>query len=268
MPRNARTAAIACVTLAYIAVFIEAHPGQTITISGATDVIQNAAATQGVTLSDAVAKMLAIEAVRQQTAAKTSDGISEAEAKKLIAVVQTDASARTAPQLAEQRVVESKVKEVMATLPADITRETTYSGQSGTEESRAELQADLQKQTQGLAESGLSVDAIRQRNADYIAGIRSATAQPATHAYSQAKTDIFSRLVKLTISTIPSGATVEILDTTLGETQITKKPIEPGKMYELRFVKQGFKTVTRKYYVAPLPLDQDVTEVLEPATAK
>ncbi|MFI5330774.1 MAG: PEGA domain-containing protein, partial [Desulfobaccales bacterium] len=69
-----------------------------------------------------------------------------------------------------------------------------------------------------------------------------------------------SCLPKLTIITIPSGASVEVRETSLGVTNIKDKPFDPGK-YTFIFKLEGHNPIKREYVVVPYEPNQKLVEI-------
>jgi hypothetical protein len=141
----------------------------------------------------------------------------------------------------------------------------------GTEGYPAAIEEDLAQRTQALARSGLSVNAIKQSNSEYLMAIEAKGGTSALNsiaAYQSARSALNQRLVRLNVVSIPSGATVEIAGSAIGSTNIEKKPFEPNRTYRFTFSMSGYRTTIREYFVGAAPVEQTLTEVMVPRTAE
>ena len=74
----------------------------------------------------------------------------------------------------------------------------------------------------------------------------------------------FTHFVKLTIETIPAGATVRMEGKDIGVTSIPSRLVEPGKLYRFEFALAGYRSPPREFYVTPAPDAQTISEALAP----
>jgi hypothetical protein len=81
--------------------------------------------------------------------------------------------------------------------------------------------------------------------------------------YIQVTAAMFQPVVRVTINSIPDGATVDVGGIPIGKTKI-EKPLESGKMYTFAFRRQGYKPATRSYFVLPEQPEQTFTEAMLP----
>jgi len=167
----------------------------------------------------------------------------------------------------ETRVLDSKTKQVVATLPADIRDHEKASGKVVPDEVRLKMTEDLTKQSEALSKSGLAVDAIRQRNEQTLRAIDSAigTRPYSPQSYQVAMLEIFDTLVPLSILSTPDGASVSVEGNPIGSTNIADKPFKP-KTYKFKFQLTGYADADREYTVAAGLLSDSFTQVLTPVS--
>ena len=228
--------------------------------------VEKAAADVNLELSGDAKTVLAVEAVRQESASQSTGGTASrngADIARLVSSV-TNANMSDAGQI-RSRIAASKAQQVRVTIPSDIKRAAAAAKVTIDPPAETVLVDDLNRQTQALARSGLSVGTIKNFNESYLASVYAAarTVQIDRSAYTQARDEVFKHLVRLTISSVPPGADVQVAVGSIGKTDISKKPFEPGKMYQFIFSLPGFKTVSREYYVSPAPVEQTITEILQ-----
>jgi len=221
--------------------------------------INKAAGARGIGLTDAAKKALAKEALHEEATAPTSDNgpvtgaLSDEKIAKLLTPL---AGASPAKPLdvreVETAVVNSKTKEVVATLPGDIRAQEQLGGKTIPENVRSKMVEDLTKQSDALSRSGLAADAIRQRNVATLKAINSAigTAPITPQSYQVALAEIFDRNVQLSILSTPAGAEVSAGGFPVGTTTISDKPFKPG-WYTFKFQLAGYAAAERSFYVAP-----------------
>lgn len=238
-------------------------------VTKAEQAVDKAAAGK-ITLSDAAKNTLAVEALRQQAARQPSISdpqVSTGEAEQLISALKSgQAGGQIQADEAQSQVTDAKVRAVASTLMTEIDRSARGSNVNLDPNARSAMAADLQHQTEELAKSGLPVDTIKKFNNDYTVAIYSASKSTLIDRsrYEQAKADVFNRLVRLTITSEPPGAEVQVAATRIGTTEILRKPFESGTMYQFLFTLAGFKTTTRDFYVSPAPVEQTLKEILQP----
>ena len=221
--------------------------------------INKAAGARGIGLTDAAKKALAKEALHEEATAPTSGPgpvtgvLSDEKLSKLLTPL---AGASPAKPLdvreVETAVVNSKTKEVIATLPGDIRAQEQLGGKTIPENVRLKMVEDLTKQSDALSRSGLAVEAIRQRNTATLKAIDSAigTAPVTAQSYQVAMAEIFDRNVQLSILSTPAGAEVSAGGFPVGTTNISDKPFKPG-WYTFKFQLAGYAAAERSFYVAP-----------------
>ena len=221
--------------------------------------ISKAAGARRIGLTDAAKKALAKEALHEEATAPTSGPgpvtgvLSDEKLSKLLTPL---AGASPAKQLdvreVETAVVNSKTKEAVAALPADIRAQEQLGGKTIPENVRSKMVEDLTKQSDALSRSGLAADAIRERNVATLKAINSAigTAPITTQSYQVAVAEIFDRNVQLSILSTPAGAEVSAGGFPVGTTNISDKPFKPG-WYTFKFQLAGYAAAERSFYVAP-----------------
>jgi len=243
---------------------MRAKPLSPTAVQKAEQQIDKAASARGIRLTDAAKQALAKEAVHQEATASTSDSgpvtgtLSDEKLTKLLTpLANSQGDRRLDAREVESRVVDSKTRQVVATLPDDIKQHERISGRAMPEDVRVKITEDLTKQSDALSKSGLAVDTIRVRNEATLKAIDLAigTGPMTTQSYQRAIGDIFTRNVQLSILSTPDGASVTVDQFSIGKTDIRDKPFKPGQ-YTFRFQLSGYAETERAYYVAP-GLDSD-----------
>jgi len=241
-----------------------------VTIRQAEQAIRKAAAERKLVLTDDAWRALAVEVVRQDVSmpvdapkASTDD-----RARLLLEPVRSPASGKAINAAeAQAAVTTDKVSQVNASLSGDLASFADAGGRAVPNEVKTLLAGDVKKQTEALSRMGLPVEAIKERNDALLKVVAKelATANTLTPtSYQQASAQIFSRLVNVTITTVPTGATVALDGRALGPGDLAGKPFEPGKSYRLDFTLASYQPAFREFYVTPVPDAQQVTEVLAP----
>lgn len=237
----------------------------------AEQAIEKAAAAKNITLTAETKKALATEVIRQEAAKDAPDvaaATSAAKVDRLLAPLATaPGKDAISPQAATTLVVEDKSKQVTSTLGDDIVRHARDRGKTLADPVRLQMLQDLTKQSDALAKSGLPVDVIRARNDATLTAIDKAIGdKPITpQTYQTAMAEIFTKQVLLDIASTPDGADVAVEGVSLGKTNITGKPFEPGKSYTFTFSLAGYEPATRAYYVTPGVATDSITEPLTTA---
>lgn len=175
------------------------------------------------------------------------------------AAPQVPAAART------QRVTPQQARQVTDTIDRDVVAHYGRAGKKVPDAVRVRVVRDLEKQTEGLVRSGLSVELIQDRNRAYLAAIDRLTGQTSEltqGTYEKAYHALFTRLVKLTIASEPQGARVALDGHEIGTTSIAGHPVEPGKSYTFTFRKDGYRLDSKQLYIAPVPESQDLLAAL------
>jgi len=236
--------------------------------------IDAAATARGIKLTDAAKEALAKEAVHQGATAPAPDtgrvtgALSDDTLSKLLTPLAEAPQDKTLDvHDVQTRVVDNKTKQVVATLPADISAHEQASGKAVPDEVRRKLVEDLTKQSEALSQSGLAVDAIRQRNEQTLKAIDRAigTSAITTQSYQMAMADMFTKHVFLSILSTPDGASVSVEGTSIGTTKITDKQVKPAT-YKFKFQLAGYAEAEREYYVAPGLESDSFTQVLTAAS--
>jgi hypothetical protein len=235
--------------------------------------IDKAAAARGIKLTDGAKRALATEAVHQEATAPARDvgpvtgALSDDKLSKLLTPL-ADAPQDKKLDVGDvkARVADSKARQAVATLPAEISAYEKASGKVVPEDVRQKLTADLTTQSDALSKSGLAVEAIRQRNEQTLKAVDAAIGtRPITlRSYQVAMADIFSRHVLLSILSTPEGATVSVEGASIGKTRITDKQVKPAT-YKFRFQLAGYADAEREFYVAPGLESDSFTEALTPS---
>jgi hypothetical protein len=243
-------------------------------IAKAQMAIGKAAAERNMALTDDAKRELAVEAVRQEAASrKTTEGedISNAKVDQLLNSVQ-DAQPRdhVDADYVKRVIVNDKTSTIRSTVDKEIDSQATAANVRIPDDVRLMLAGDIEKQTAGLAASGLPVDVIQEKNIAFLKNtVQRLQGAPVTAStYLQAQRAIFQHFVSLRIESVPPGAHVRMNNIELGVTDIPSQPLEPGKMYQFEFALAGYKTVPRSYFVAAGDDSALLREPLEPDAAK
>jgi hypothetical protein len=243
---------------------MRAKPLSPTAVQKAEQEIDKAASRRGIKLTDAAKQALAKEAVHQEATSSAPDSgpvtgtLSDEKLSKLLTpLADSQGDRRLDAREVESRVVDSKTRQVVATLPDDIKQHERVTGRALPEDVRLKITEDLTKQSDALSKSGLAVDTIRLRNEATLKAIDLAvgTGPMTTQSYQRALGDIFTRNVQLSILSTPDGASVTVDQFSIGKTNIRDKPFKPGQ-YTFRFQLPGYAETERAYYVAP-GLDSD-----------
>ena len=236
--------------------------------------IDKAAAARGIKLTDAARQALAKEAVHQEATspapntAPVTGALSDDQLSRLLSpLADAPQGARLDVRDVETRVLDSKTKAIVATLPADIRDHEKASGKVVPDEVRLKMTEDLTKQSEALSKSGLAVDAIRQRNEQTLRAIDSTigTRPYSPQNYQVAMLEIFDTVVPLSILSTPDGASVSVEGNPIGSTNIVDKPFKP-KTYKFKFRLTGYADADRDYTVAAGLLSDSFTQVLTPVS--
>ena len=236
-------------------------------VKKAEDAIGKAAIERKITLTEEARKTLALEVVRQE-AARTTPTTAEpspAAVERVLTPVAAQAKSTTiSADAAKAAVQDDKANQVALTIDPDVAAQFARTKKTLSDTARARLRSDLQEQTEALSRSGLDVATIRSRNQAYLTAVDSLlTGATVTEPmYQQARAAIFQRLVKLTLETVPAGASVRMSGSQIGVTPIVAKPFEGGKSYRFEFQLTGYRPTTREFYVAAAPEAQTLAELL------
>jgi hypothetical protein len=237
-------------------------PPQKVKISAAAIVqarkaVDKAAADRNIAMTDAAKREVAVEVVRQEAATPKSTAAPavppEAKVDQLFKQIDF---AKPGGAMDVNRVKEvvatDKASQIRATLAQELMTHATTAGITLPDDVQALLVGDLQRQTAGLAASGLPVDVIKTKNENFFKAMaQGLQGAPITStSYRQVQQQIFQRFVNLRIESVPTGATVKMNDVELGTTDIPEQPLEPGKTYEFEFALAGYDTAQRPYFVA------------------
>lgn len=236
-------------------------------VKKAEDAVGRAAIQRKITLTDEARKTLALEVLRQEatrTTPATAEPSPAAVERLLTPVAERAQSTTVSADVAKVAVQDDKKNQVAVTIDKDVAAQFARTKKTLTDDARARLRSDLQEQTDALSRSGLDVATIRSRNQAYLTAVDSLlTGATVTEPmYQQARAAIFQRLVKLTLETVPAGATVMMSGSNIGVTPIASKPFEAGKSYRFEFQLTGYVPTTREFYVAAAPEAQTVAELL------
>ena len=236
-------------------------------VKKAEDAVGRAAIQRKITLTEEAKKTLALEVLRQEATRATpatAEPSPAAVERVLTPVAERAQSTTVSADEAKVAVQDDKKNQVALTIDKDVAAQFTRTRKTLTDDARARLRSDLQEQTDALSRSGLDVATIRSRNQAYLNAVDVLlTGTTVTEPmYQQARAAIFQRLVKLTLETVPAGATVMMSGGTIGETPITGKPFEAGKSYRFEFRLTGYVPTTREFYIAAAPEAQTVAELL------
>jgi hypothetical protein len=242
-------------------------------VEKARNAVDQAATNRNMVLTDGAKREVAIEAVRQEAAAQKSaqpGEIPDVKVDQLLKSIQT--AVPGVPLDADhvkQAVIDSKSSQIRSTLEQDVNDEAAAAGLRLPDEVRMRLVGDLEKQTAGLAASGLSVDVIKEKNQAYFKGIlQNLHGTPITGtSYTQAARAIFQQFVNLRIESVPTGAHVKMNNIEIGLTDIPSQPLEPGEMYQFEFALMGYKTAARAFFVSAGDTSAVLREPLEPEPA-
>ena len=240
------------------------------TINRAKAAVDKSAAEHHVAISDAAKQELAIEVAREQVAAPKSAAAGEPspEAKIDRIFTQTDLANHGAVDVSDikRSIAADRSTKVLATLENDAVTQTKAAGLTLPPEVKEHILQDLQRQTAGLAASGLPPDQIAARNQVYIKAIADRLHDvPVTPtSYNQARQEIFQQFVKMRIESVPVGASVRMNDVEIGRTDISEQPLEPGKEVQFDFTLAGYRPAHRSYYVPAGVLADRITEPLAP----
>jgi len=166
--------------------------------------------------------------------------------------------------IASAAIVDDKVNSVVKVWLPNVITHAEISGIKLTEGAFTLFQDDLLDQTRMNAMSGLPIQEIYSRNDWYVKEVFSLT--PTVNldedTYVQICYSLFKQHSKLTIHSIPSGASVEIRGIQIGQTTISEKPFESDKWYTFVFKLNGYKVSEREYFVnSKIPKDE-FTEIL------
>ena len=243
-------------------------------IARAQRAVDKAAADRKIEMSDSAKRELAVEVARQEAAAPTAAEAPTApagpapEAKvdqmfRQIDFAKPGVGADAA--LVKEAVAADKASQVRRTIGDNVAAQAAAASITLPDEVRTLLVQDLEKQTDGLAASGLPVDVIRSKNDIFLKAVTTKLQSvPLTPAgYAQVQQQIFQQFVNLRIESVPTGAHVKMNDVELGVTDIASQPLEPGKMYQFEFALAGYQPAKRPYYVAAAEGTALLSEPLE-----
>lgn len=236
-------------------------------VKKAEDAVGKAAIRRKITLTEEAKKTLALEVVRQEAIRATPPTAEPSPAavdRVLTPVADQAKSTAVTADVAKAAVQDDKKNQVALTIDKDVTAQFTRTNKTLTDDARARLRADLQDQTDALSRSGLDVETIRSRNQAYLTAVDSllTSATITEPMYQQVRAAIFQRLVKLTLETVPAGASVMMSGSRIGVTPIVAKPFEAGKSYRFEFQLTGYMPATREFYVSAAPEAQTLAELL------
>ena len=147
-----------------------AKPVSPAAVQKAEQEIDKAAAARGIKLTDAAKRVLARQAVHQEATTAPDIGpvtgaLSDDKLSKLLTpLADAPQDKKLDAREVEMRVTDHKTKQVLATLPADITAHVRTSGKTLPDDVRVKMLDDLTKQSAALSTSGLAVEEIRFRN--------------------------------------------------------------------------------------------------------
>jgi PEGA domain-containing protein len=236
-------------------------------VKKAEDAVGKAAIERKITLTEEAKKTLALEVVRQgatRPTPATAEPSPAAVERVLTSVADQAKSTAVTADVAKAAVQDDKKNQVAVTIDKDVAAQFARTKKTLTDDARARLRSDLQEQTDALSRSGLDVETIRSRNQAYLTAVDSLlTGATITEPmYQQVRAAIFQRLVKLTLETVPAGASVMMSGSQIGVTPIVSKPFEAGKSYRFEFQLTGYRPATREFYVAAAPEAQALAELL------
>lgn len=226
-----------------------------------------AAIERKITLTEEAKKTLALEVVRQE-AAKPTPATAEPSAaaieRVLTPVAEQAKTTAVSADVAKAAVQDDKSRQVAVTIDKDVAAQFARTNKNLTDGARGRLVSDLQEQTEALSRSGLDVATIRSRNQAYLSTIDSLITETTITEpmYQQVRAAVFQRLVKLTLETVPAGASVMMGGGLIGVTPIVAKPFEAGKSYRFEFQLNGYAPSSREFFVAAAPEVQTVAELL------
>ena len=233
----------------------------------AEDAVGKAAIQRKITLTEEAKKTLALEVVRQEAATAkpaTAEPSAAAVDRVLTPIAEQAKSTTVSADVAKAAVQDDKKNQVAVTIDKDVAAQFARTNKTLTEVARARIRSDLQEQTDALSRSGLDVVTIRSRNQAYLNAVDALlkTGTVTEPMYQEVRAAIFQRLVKLTLETVPAGATVLMGGGQIGKTPIVAKPFEPGKSYKFEFQLNGYVNATREFFVAAAPEAQTLAESL------
>lgn len=243
-------------------------------VAKAQKVVEKAAADRNVVLTDPVKREMANEIARQDAATRAAEASTAVPSKKPPASTEPAAPADlpismeakvdrlfskpglsragVAVDMSEYlEVVKSdKSGQVRATLVEDVTQQAAIEKLTLPDDVKLMIVKDLEKQTDGLAASGVAVEVIRAKNADYFKMIAAGFQNgPITQTgYQQIQQQLFQQLVSVHIESTPSGATFSFDDNPIGPTNLDQT-FEPGKTYQFQLVLSGYLPVKQPFYV-------------------
>ncbi len=251
-----------------------AKPVSPAAVQKAEQEIDKAAAARGIKLTDAAKRVLARQAVHQEATTAPDIGpvtgaLSDDKLSKLLTpLADAPQDKKLDAREVEMRVTDHKTKQVLATLPADITAHVRTSGKTLPDDVRVKMLDDLTKQSAALSTSGLAVEEIRFRNEATLHAIDQAVGSGpiTTQSYQVAMADIFTRHVQLSILSTPDGADVSTAGFSIGKTNIADKQFKPGS-YTFTFRLPGYEVAERQFYVTPGEDADSFTQALTPVSS-
>lgn len=168
------------------------------------------------------------------------------------------------PKVVASVLVKSKTEMIVPVLESLIDKKTEVADLELGAGVKQLLTEDLSTWATKMAESGLLVDEIVYMNDLYIDAVMGMAAGKLNkRGYIKIKSmAIFDPIVRLTITSEPSGAEVSVGARSIGNTTIEKKPFEAQRTYKFIFNSPGYKTSERLYYVVPYPTEQNLNQVL------
>jgi len=240
------------------------------TVERARIAIDKAARDRKIKLDPAAINTLALEVVRQETAApgRRLDATETKVDAVLVPFADRAAATEISATEAQKSVNAAKAKQVVENLDKTIDAH-AIQRRALPPDVRLLVKADLQRQAEGLAGSGLPPEIIQERMTQYLTALdQTITVAGGTLSkqdFMVAHDLLFGRLVNVSIDTEPAGAAVTLDGADIGNTSIKAKPFEPGKSYAIGFSFPGYQAVSRTLYVSVAPELQNFREVLMPA---
>jgi hypothetical protein len=230
--------------------------------------VDKVAADRNVVLTDEAKRQIAVEIAREEAAAAPGRGDADqqrdARIRELFTKVDLSKTSADADRVSAV-IVADRASQVRETLEKDVMILAKAAGLALPEDVRVMLVTDLEKQTAGLAASGLPIDLIKSKNAIFFDAIaQKLQGTPINQqTYGQMQAQIFQRFVKLRIESVPSGANVKMNNIELGSTDIPGHPLEPGKTYHFEFALAGYRASSRNHYIAAGGETDVITEPLQ-----
>jgi len=244
-------------------------------VAKAQRVVEKAAADHKVVLTDPVKREMAIEIASQDAATRAAEASTTVPPQKKPTASTDPAPPADLPVSMEAKVdrlfskpelsragmavdvskfteavSSDKFDQVRLTLASDVTQQAEFEKLTLPDDVKNMIVDDLEKQTKGLAASGMAVEVIRAKNASYFKMVAAGfqDGQITQTRYQQIQQQLFQPLVTVHIESTPSGATFSFDNNIVGPTNLDQK-FEPGKTYQFQLVLSGFMPVKQPFYV-------------------